>query len=61
MRTLTFTVPSEFSEKPLLYFLKGKLGFSHGIVGTLRHTEGAVKVNGKNTRVVDRVFDGDIL
>ena len=61
MRTLTFTVPSEFSEKPLLYFLKGKLGFSHGIVGTLRHTEGAVKVNGKNTRVVDRVFEGDIL
>lgn len=61
MRTLTYTVPSEFSEKPLLYFLKGKLKFSHGIVGTLRHTEGAVKVNGKNARVIDIVFEGDLL
>lgn len=61
MRKLEYTVTEKFSEKPLLHFLKGSLGFSTNIVQTLRHTEGAVKVNGKNARVVDKVFSGDKL
>lgn len=61
MRTLEFKIPADFENKPLLYFLKGHLKFSEGIVGTLRHTEGAVKVNGKNARVIDKIHEGDEL
>lgn len=61
MRTLTFTIHADYEGKPLLYYLKGFLKFSEGIVGTLRHTEGAVKINGNNTRVIDKIHTGDFL
>lgn len=61
MRTLFYTIPEDYEGKPLLYYLKGRLKFSEGIVGTLRHTEGAVKINGSNARVIDKIHSGDSL
>lgn len=61
MRELEFTVPDRFSDKPVLYFLKGGLGFSTRIVQTLRHTEGALLLNGEPVRVVDKAHAGDEL
>lgn len=61
MRTLTYTIPENYEGKPLLYYLKGCLRFSESIVGTLRHTDGAVKVNGAHARVIDKIHFGDTL
>lgn len=61
MRELIFTVPDKYSDKPVLYFLKGGLGFSTRIVQTLRHTGGALLLNGEPVRVVDKARSGDVL
>ena len=59
MRELTYTVTSEYSGRPLIHFLRGYVKLSTHIVGTLRHTENAVLVNGVPSRVIDRVTEGD--
>ena len=59
MRKIEYTVPAEYSQKPLLHFLKGYLKLSQRITQALRHTHGAVLVNGNFARLVDKVSTGD--
>ncbi len=61
MRVITYTITKEYNNRPLLHFLKGELKLSTHIVQSLRHTNGAVLINGKFSRVVDIVSEGDTL
>ncbi len=61
MRKLEFKITPEYSQRPLLHFLKGELKLSAYLVKHMRNTPGAVKINGENFRVIDRVNDGDLL
>ena len=61
MRVINYTVTEEYNNRPLLHFLKGHIKLSTHIVQSLRHTFGAVLINGKPTRLVDKVFTDDIL
>ena len=61
MRCITYTITKEYSNRPLLHFLKGELKLSTHIVQSLRHTNGAVLINGNFARVVDIVNEGDNL
>ena len=61
MRCITYTITKEYSNRPLLHFLKGELKLSTHIVQSLRHTNGAVLINGIFARVVDIVNEGDNL
>lgn len=56
MRILEYKVPMEYSERPLLHFLKGHLKLSTKIAQSLRHTEGSVTANGRVVRMIDPVF-----
>ena len=59
MRILEYTVPNEYSDRPLLHFLKGYLKLSTKIVQSLRHTEGSVTANGRVVRMIDNVFENE--
>lgn len=61
MRVINYTVNKEYNDRPLLHFLKGHIKLSTHIVQSLRHNYGAVLINGKPHRLVDKVFDGDVL
>ena len=61
MRVITYTISKEYNNRPLLHFLKGELKLSTHIVQSLRHTNGAVLINGNFARVVDIVNEGDNL
>ncbi len=61
MRSITYTITKEYNNRPLLHFLKGELKLSTHIVQSLRHTNGAVLINGNFARVVDIVSEGDTL
>ncbi len=59
MRKIEYTVTTEYSQRPLLHFLKGHIKLSQRITQTLRHTPGAVLVNGEFARLIDKVSNGD--
>lgn len=61
MRCITYTITREYHNRPLLHFLKGEINLSTNIVQSLRHTNGAVLINGNFARVVDIVSEGDTL
>ena len=61
MREFVFSVPGEYAGRPIIGFLRGGLGFSTRIVQTLRHTPGAVLLNGTPARVIDKLQAGDEL
>lgn len=61
MRTLTYTVPDEYSNRPLIHFLRGGLGFSTHMVSTLRHTENSVLADGKRCRMIDKIHAGETI
>lgn len=61
MRSINYTISKEYNNRPLLHFLKGELKLSTHIVQSLRHTNGAVLINGNFARVVDIVSEGDTL
>ncbi len=61
MRKLEFNITKEYSNRPLLHFLRGELKLSTYLVRHMRNTPGAVKINGENYRVIDKVADGDFL
>ncbi len=61
MRKLEFTITKEYSGRPLLHFLKGELKLSTYLVRHMRNTPGAVKINGENFRVIDKVLKSDFL
>ena len=56
MRILEYVVPEEFSNRPVLHFLKGHLKLSTKIVQSLRHTEGSVTANDRVVRMIDNVY-----
>ena len=59
MRKIEYTVSGEYDNVPLYFFLKEYAGVSTRIIQTLRHTEKSVFINGKESRVVDKVRNGD--
>lgn len=59
MRILEYTVPNEYSNRPLLHFLKGHLRLSTKIVQSLRHTEGSVTANDRVVRMIDNVYENE--
>lgn len=59
MRKIEYTVSGEYDNVPLYFFLKEYAGVSTRIIKTLRHTEKSVFINGKESRVVDKVGNGD--
>lgn len=61
MRKLTFTITEEYSDKPLLHFLKNHIKISTHTLQSLRHIKGAVLINGSFARMVDTVSEGDVL
>lgn len=61
MRKLEFTIPDEYDNLPLLYFMKSGLQLSTYIVKHLRNTPQTVFINGIHHRVVDKVKAGDTL
>lgn len=61
MRVINYTINNEYNNRPLLHFLKGHIKLSTHIVQSLRHSYGAVIVNDKPHRLVDKVFEGDLL
>lgn len=61
MRTLEYTVPEEYHQRPLLHYLKEGLGISTFIIRRLRNNRNTVFINGEHYRVVDKVNCGDKL
>lgn len=61
MRIINYIITDEYDSRPLLHFLKGHIKLSTHIVQSLRHTNGAVLINKKTARLVDKVFAGDEL
>lgn len=59
MRKIEYSVSAEFNGTPLYYFLRECVGVSTRIIQTLRHTKNSVFINGKESRVVDKVKAGD--
>ena len=59
MRILEYIVPKEFSNRPVLHFLKGHLKLSTKIVQSLRHTEGSVTAAGRVVRMIDNVYENE--
>lgn len=59
MRKIQYEIPAEYSERPLLHFLKGHLNLSANIIKSLRHTPQSVFINGTPSRVIDKVFCDD--
>ena len=61
MRILEYTVPQEYSDRPLLHFLKGHLKLSTKITQSLRHTEGSVTANDRVVRMIDNVYENELV
>ncbi len=61
MRILTYKIPKEYSERPVLHFLKGELKYSTRIIQSLRHSEGSVTADGRVVRMIDSVFENETL
>ncbi|MGN1316242.1 MAG: RluA family pseudouridine synthase [Acutalibacteraceae bacterium] len=61
MRKIEYTVSKEYENVPLYFFLREYAGVSTRIIQTLRHTEKSVFVNGTESRVVDKVKNGDVV
>lgn len=61
MRNMNFIITQDYNDRPLLHFLKSHVKLSTHIVQSLRHTSGAVLINGTPARLVDKVSKGDVL
>lgn len=59
MRKIEYKVSEEYNGTPLYYFLRECVGVSTRIIQTLRHTQKSVFVNGKESRVIDKVKTDD--
>ena len=59
MRKIEYTVSEEFNGSPLYYFLREGIGVSTRIIQTLRHTPKSVFINGRDSRVIDKVETDD--
>ena len=61
MRTLEYVIPSEYENKKVLYFLKGKAGLSSRMIRSLKLVENGFLLNGEHTKTVDILHEGDTL
>ncbi len=61
MRKIEYIIPEEYSDRPLLHFLKGEIKLSAYIVKHLRNTPETVFINCTHWRVIDNVKAGDKL
>ncbi len=59
MKKFKYVVPKEFDGSLLQQFLMKGQGYSKRLVIDLKH--GGISVNGKHLRMVDKVFEGDIV
>lgn len=59
-RKLQYAIPSEYSSKRVLDFLK-HLGFSHRLITKLKQTPDGILLNGEHIRTIDLMCEGDIL
>ena len=61
MRVIKYTITEEYNNRPLIHFLKGHIKLSTHIVQSLRHTNGAVIIDKKAARLIDKVYTGSEL
>ena len=61
MRTLTFTVPSEYQDRKVLHYLRGCAGLSSRVIRNLKTYEDGILLNGEPVRTIDRLSAGDVL
>ena len=61
MRTLTFTVPSEYQDRKVLHYLRGCAGLSSRIIRNLKTYDDGILRNGEPVRTIDRLCAGDVL
>lgn len=59
-RRLQYTIPSEYSSKRVLDFLK-HLGFSHRLITKLKQAPDGILLNGEHIRTIDPMSEGDVL
>ena len=59
-RKLQYAIPSEYSSKRVLDFLK-HLGFSHRLITKLKQTPDGILLNGEHIRTIDPMSEGDLL
>ena len=61
IRTLQFTVDSDFEGKKLLSFLRARAGLSSRLINKLKQCPDGMLCNGVHIRTIDRIHTGDIL
>lgn len=61
MRSITYTVPAEYSGKKLVSYLKNELEISARLLTKLKKEQDGMMLNGGHIRSVDTVYGGDIL
>lgn len=61
MRTLTFTVPSEYDHRKVLHYLRGCAGLSSRVIRNLKTYEDGILLNGSPVRTIDLLSAGDVL
>ena len=59
-RKLQYAIPSEYSSKRVLDFLK-HLGFSHRLITKLKQAPDGILLNGEHIRTIDPMSEGDLL
>lgn len=59
-RKLQYSIPSEYSSKRVLDFLK-HLGFSHRLITKLKQAPDGILLNGEHIRTIDPMSEGDLL
>ena len=61
MRTLTFTISSEYDNHKALHYLRGSAGLSSRIIRNLKTYDDGILLNGEPVRTIDPVHTGDVL
>jgi 23S rRNA pseudouridine1911/1915/1917 synthase len=61
MRTLTFTIPSEYQDRKVLHYLRGCAGLSSRVIRNLKTYDDGILLNGEPVRTIDRLSVGDVL
>ncbi len=61
MRTLHFTVPTEYEGTKVLSFLKQSAGLSSRMIRSLKPRDDGILCNGEPIRTIDYVHTGDVL
>ncbi len=57
-RSIDYTVPPEYEGRKVVHFLRGYCGFSARVMRKVKYS---LKLNGAQTRTIDRIRGGDII